>query len=738
MAFKDSPFMVTLRDRFHSAQTASAENRKEALIDKNFKNLQQWPQGIKDARENEGRPALTFDQLNPSIRQLCNQQRSSRPGIQINPVSDGADEATAEILQGLIRNIEQNTDAPASEAYAWAFEDAVSIGLGYWRLNTCYCSPEGFDQELVIERVLNPESVSVDPASIKPHQADAQWYILTQDFERKEYERRWPNSDLASLEDFTELGNQAPDWFPDEKIRVAEYWYLDYVTTKLAQLADGSIVDADQVPEGTQIVSTRTAESPQCRYALVNAVEILDGEKTKGRLWPSDTRPSRYLPFIPVMGEELFVDGQRIRRGIIRAARDPQRAYNFERSALTEGVALAKSPPWIADAEQVEPFRDLWESQASRNAAYLPYKSKSVDGSLVPPPQRNIANPPIEGIVVAINLNRQDLHAITGYYDQSDPSRKNADQSGRAILARQETSSTGHAHYLANFRAALVYSGKLLVHLIPAVYDRPGRIIRILGLEDQMRQVMLNQPFQQQTPKAPPQPVPPETFQPGMHQFYDLNVGRYDVTVTVGGSYSTRRQEAVDVGMKLMEVLPQQAPLIAPTVIEQMDGPGHAQIAKILKKATGQLDPSEGPDPRMLQMQLQQLGQRLQQATDIIKTDQVKQQATVEKARIEAQASIALQRMKDATSIAVAEINARAKGVVSQQEAIHEAIALAQQQQFESQQANMDRAHEAAMATVSQGQEQEGADLDRQHELMMSQQQAAQAQEAPEEQDVGV
>jgi len=60
----------------------------------------QWPEGIKSDRYQDGRPCLEVDRLTQPIKQITNQQRQTRPAIQINPVDSGADPKTADVLQG--------------------------------------------------------------------------------------------------------------------------------------------------------------------------------------------------------------------------------------------------------------------------------------------------------------------------------------------------------------------------------------------------------------------------------------------------------------------------------------------------------------------------------------------------------------------------------------------------------------------------------------------------------------
>lgn len=730
MPTKDDTFLVTARQRFLTGTNANAENVKEAGIDREFKNLKQWPKNIETAREAEGRPCLIIDQIGEPLRQLCNQQRQARPSGQYSPIGNGADEDTAEVFQGIARHIEQDSESPAAQAYDWAFEEAAGFGLGWWRIRTELAGDGTADQKLIVEQVLNTDAVVRDPAGMKPNFSNIRYLFNIEDVPKDEYRLRWPDSDLTKLSNFRDVNQDVPDWFPEGCVRVAEYFYKEIDQIEMVQLSDGTAAEKTApLPPGVTVFNTFTKPRTRVYWAMINGVEILEGnkDKTAGRLWPRDDRPSKYIPFVPVIGEKLFVKGQLILRGIYRAARDPQRIYNYERTALTEMNALAKAPMYIADADQIEPYRAIWEQSTTRNMRYLPYKAKSVDGHLVPRPEVDAISVPIEATVMGINLAKSDLRSTTGWFDATDPNRKNSEQSGRAILARQQSTQSGNAHYLDNYGQSMTYSYKILQHLAPGTYDRPGRVLRILGNDDKPREVMLNAPFKE-GPNGQPQPVPPQDYQPDLHEFYKLDVGDYDVTVTIGQSPATRREEFSNFGLELMKVLPEQAPLIAPTVVENMDGAGHQQIAKILKKALPpqfQDHPEGEPDVQQLQQQIAQMGQimehltgELKAKTQALETDAVKQQGQVEMKRIEADLQITLQRMKDATSIRVKEIDAEMKGLISGHAAAHEAQALHLEQQHEHIQNTLDR--EAQFALGEQGQ---------QHALEQGEQAAALAPE---------
>jgi hypothetical protein len=149
------------QEAFELCAEHESDNRKDYEDDIRFALLEeQWPEKVRREREIDGRPCLTANLLAPMVRQVVNEARQNKPGITVHPADDKADAETAEILNGIIRNIEQSSNAEV--AYDTALECAVAGGFGYFRINTAYTTDDTFDQDIVIERIANPLSVYGD------------------------------------------------------------------------------------------------------------------------------------------------------------------------------------------------------------------------------------------------------------------------------------------------------------------------------------------------------------------------------------------------------------------------------------------------------------------------------------------------------------------------------------------------------------------------------------------------
>src|SRR5262245_31958633 len=233
----EAGILAAARMRFETASNAESRMRQEMLEDLKFRAGEQWPDQIRSDRTIDKRPVITVNRLPQFIKQITNPQRQARPALQINPVSSGADQDTAEILQGLIRHIEQSSHAEV--AFDEAYDDAVTIGRGWFRILTEYEDEgDGFNQEIVVRRVSNPFTVYVDPASHELDYSDARYMFIVDDVPRDEYKLLYGDAALSSLELFQSQGDRAADWFPEGKVRIAEYWYVEIVKRTMVLVRD--------------------------------------------------------------------------------------------------------------------------------------------------------------------------------------------------------------------------------------------------------------------------------------------------------------------------------------------------------------------------------------------------------------------------------------------------------------------------------------------------------------------
>lgn len=645
------------RHRF--AANADEQQRELEIDDLRFCDpASQWPDDIKAQRDAEGRPCLTVDRLGPFVHQVVNETRQGRPQPQVNPVGDGASKETAEILQGMIRHIAYMSNGDV--AIDTAFESMIRCGRGYFRVLTEYAGPETFEQDIVIKRVPNPHMVYMDPSFTEPDGSDAEWGFVGSWMSKEAYQKEYPDSKLAQLDPaaWQSIGDETPEWAQEDGVLVVEYFRKVRKPVTVYLLEDGSTTQEEPEPvldeNGNETgekpyKDKRTAMVPEVQWFKLNAVEILDQT-----VWPG-----KHIPIVPVLGNELIVEGNRTWSGLVRSAKDAQRAFNYWKSAQAEAIALAPRAPFIGPKGFMGSMRNLWMAANKRPIAALEYEPYDSQNRPLQPPQRNVVEPPIMAITNAMVGAVDDLKATTGMYDPSLGNRESS-QSGVAIRQLQRQGQVGNYHFQDNLARSIRHLGRILIDLIPKIYDTQ-RVVRIVKPDETTDLATINGPTQD-----------PKT---GLMKVYDVTVGTYDVTVSVGPGYQTKRQENLALLESMLQgpmgqVLAQVAPDL---VVSMMDFAIAQELQERLKKALPPQfqDQTEGqqPVPPQFQAQMQQLMQQHEQLTEALNAAQqeieqqtAKVQAELQKAQLDAQTKLQIARMNNETELlkVQAQIDAKA------------------------------------------------------------------------------
>lgn len=604
--------------RFAEIEEFERDNRILWLEDHKFARLsEQWPEGVKRQRELDGRPCLTINRLPSFIRQVTNATRQNKPAIRVHPVDDTSSQATAQILDGLIRNIEYTSSADV--AYDTALDHAVTGGFGYFRINTAYADDDTFDQDIVIERIVNPLTVYGDDKSVMADSSDWNDAYITELYTKDEFLANWKGAETASWQ--TDYQDMKDEWCSGDMVRVAERWLREEVPTTLLKLSDGMVMFKDKYLEikpvldsmGITVTGERPSRTMKVTQRIITGAEVLETNDWAGK----------YIPIVPVYGDELNIEGKRHFISLIRDAKDAQQMFNYWRTASTELVALAPKTPYIGPRGAFSTDADKWATANVVSHPYIEY-----DGG-VPPQRQPFAGPPAGALQEALNAS-DDMKSIMGIYDAALGARSN-ETSGRAILARQRESDVSTFNFVDNLSRAIRHAGRILVDLIPKVYSGE-RVIRVIGEDESNEMVPINQP------------LPPEYIQKMQQkaqdqarevvQIYDLANGKYDVTVQAGPSYTTKRQESAEQMMNFLQAFPQAAPMVGDLMAKNLDWPGADDIAKRLKAMLPpQLQDDGNPQVAALMQQIQQMDGHAKQAVGQLQQQlqQVSQQLEAEK-----------------------------------------------------------------------------------------------------------
>lgn len=642
---REEDILQEAKEAFKLAKESEEDNRNNARDDIRFARLgEQWPEKIRAQRERDSRPILTINKLNPHIRQVVNDARQNKPSIKIHPVDNGADPETAEIFNGLIRNIEVSSDAEV--AYDTATESAVSGGVGYLTVDLDYAFDDTFDLDIFIRRVPNPFSIYGDPYSRAADSSDWNFAFQTEWLTEDEFKREYPGHEIGEWEGDEEKEHWCDD---DGTYLVAKYWVRKEKRRIVLLMSDGRILDKEEATEedeqgfskldylamgvevtdqgikqGVPVTVVRERETRRYeveRYTMT-ANEILRTEK-----WPG-----KYIPIIPVYGDEVTDEkGERHLRSLIHDAKDAQRMFNYWRTTSTEMVALAPRIPYIGPKGSFKSDVMKWSTSTTENWPFMEYDV--VNGQ---PPSRQPLDTGVAAGALQESLNAaDDIKSAMGMFDASLGAQGN-ETSGRAILARRREGDVSTFHFQDNMARAIRHTGRILIDLIPKIYDNE-RIIRVIGADGKAEAVQLKKPVPVMGPNG--QPQVDEAGNP-ITRVFDLTVGKYDLTVTTGPSYTTQREETREQMVSMAQAFPPLMNVAGDLIAKSMDWPGADEIAKRFEnmlppQAKGGLPPEVQQMMQQGQMMMQQKDQMIQQMQAYINKLEADRSIDMRKAEID-------------------------------------------------------------------------------------------------------
>ena len=590
---------------------SDSNNRAEALDDVRFAAGDQWPVDVQNSRVLEARPCLTINKVDAYIRQICNQQRQQRPRIKVHGMNNDSDAKVAEIITGITRHIENQSDA--DQAYDHAFEYCVKMGWGYWRVTTDYVRDDSFDQEIYIKRIENPFSVYFDPNSVEPDGSDAEKCLVTTVVSKAVFKKMYPNAEDTQGFSSRGTGDTESEWVTKEDIRIAEYFYTEREKAMIIQLSDGTTGYSDEMPSkealaeaGITVIDKRDTWRKKIKWCKLTAMQILEEGEWAGK----------FIPIVPVYGQEVRVDDKHKKFGLVRMAKDPQRMYNYWATALTETVALAPKAKWLLAEGQDEGHENEWAMANIKAMPVLRYKQTDIEGRIAPAPTRLQPEPPPAGVMTALQGMNQDLQAVVGIFDPAQLPQ--GMQSGKSLQGQQSQADMTNFHYYDNLTRSIRHTGRIILDLIPKIYDRQ-RVMRIIGDDGKPEMVTINEQGQDE--------------QGVSKVLNDVTVGEYDVVMETGPGYNSKRQEAVDYMMSLLGADPTLMQTAGDLIFRNMDFPGAEVIADRLAAANpmAQID-DKSPIPPQVQMQLAQSKQMIQQLQQQIQAEEMdkKYRATVQ------------------------------------------------------------------------------------------------------------
>lgn len=617
--------------RYQECLDALSEQRRQIEEDLAFSdpsNPRQWDEAEERQRLNDpggARPCLVMDQTSQYVQNVAGQVEQRPPALHAIPVDSGADRKVAEQLDGFFRHIEHASRA--QQHYARALTSAARAGVGY-----IIVRPEVIDrplnyQEPRISSEGDPLRVVIDPWSQQLDGSDADCGWLLTPMSHNAFERQFGTK--AEKVSFGDESRTAVD-DQRESILVAEQWIVENDTKTMVIF---------RTPEGDE--AALTAEEFKAAKGRGEPLEYLRDYKDKYRcvkwcrlsgseiLTKETAYPASGIGIVPVYGYVGWTEGRMTYCGIPRRAREPQRAYNYHISEIRAYMNLAPKAPWIASKRAIKGLEPLWDMAAAQSRAYLPFNDLDEEGAIAAP----------QRMPVATNLSNhsqgaeqalRDIQAAIGMY-QANLGAPSNETSGVAIESRKQQGEASTANFPANLAASLTQVGRLVMDMIPRLIDTP-RQLRILGHDMAPSQVRMD-----------PSQGPAVVERPEGGISINPNVGRYDVRVVVGPSFSTQRTQTNEALNEVMARNPALMPAIAPLWAKSLDFAEADKLAQVLTAMAPDpvkaiLSPEgEQESVGALKAERDQLAQRLQELAQL--AQEAQQDADEAQAQLQAKAA---------------------------------------------------------------------------------------------------
>lgn len=618
MSDKDDEIIKTAQQRFKRCEDFESTFRGLFVDDLKFCNADsdnkyQWPDALRRSRDLDARPSLTINKTRQHALMIQNEIKQNLPAIKISPTGGTASYDSAQVFAGVVRAIEYNSNA--EDAYDTAMMFQVQGGIGYWRVVTDYAAGDSFDQEIFIRRIKDPMSVYIDPDCTEADGSDAKYGFIFNDMSRDEFKRKYPRyTDMAG----TSVFNQSTDWNSKETIRVAEYFRCEYSKDWLVALP---IKDDQGNPTPGQYDTIKMSEIPKELHQSIRDDETIKRRRIETKQWKwvmiagdniidSKDWPGEYLPIVRVVGEEMVIEGSLDRKGHVRNLKDPQRMYNYWTSSAVEQVALQGKQPYIAAAGSIEGFEDMYATANRINRPYLPYNGVDDQGNPMPKPEREQPPQMAPAYINGMQIAAEEMKMVSGQADPTMGMQAN-ETAGVAIQRRIKQGDKATFHYIDNLCKSIRYTGKIIVDLIPKIYDTP-RIIRILAEDGSDEQISID-PNQQEALTTQHE----DQRENEAKRIFNPGVGKYDVVAQAGPSYATKREEAAEAMTAIAVQSPTFLDKAGDIFFKTMDFPGSEELAERFRNAIPSNLLGEGPSPEVQQLQQQLQSTQAQLASAI-------------------------------------------------------------------------------------------------------------------------
>jgi len=637
----DEKIVMEAKRRFRACEEWEGSARTNFDYDYKFANGDslnnyQWDSWVVGDRIDNQRPCLTVNKTMQHCLQIINDGKQNKPGVIIRPVGETASYEAAQIFQEVVRHIEYISNA--ENVYDKASEFQVIGGIGYWRVVTDYLDDGGvdpltmFSQEIYIKPIKDPRSVYLDPDINETDGSDANFGFVVSDEPKDLYEAKYP--DFKDVGGSAVFNNTADGWYTKDHVRVVEYYrrinrednFIWFVTPTAGEEIFGFVSDLKKTDEGKEALALFKEIKSRENNLPVNQQTYRERKVVRGDIeWYKiagnviiDRKPwlGKYIPIVRVIGRETIIDGVLDRIGHTRALLDPQRIYNVNSSANVEFGALQTKSPIMAAADAIEGYEEYYETANTVNHSFMPYNAYDEEGRQLPPPQRMAAPQSSPAYVQQMQIAQNEMMMVSGQYQAQMGENENA-KSGIAITQRQRQGDRATYHFVDGLAIATRFTGKILIDLIPKIYDT-RRVMEVEAKDGTLMKLIIDPEAQQSMQKlVPDQNQDPSLPNLPVEIIFNPSVGKYAVMSDNGPSFATRRQDAFNALTQIAAQNKEFMNVAGDILWKVADFPEAQVLAARWRRIIPPNVTGDAPNPQLTEA-MQQASQKIEQQLAII------------------------------------------------------------------------------------------------------------------------
>jgi len=582
--YEDHSWML---DALSKAQEADHDRRAKAREAHAFVDAPdgQWEERWKEI--NSEAPRYTFDMTTSLIDQIHGQMARTDYDIKVRPAGGDASKKAALTYNGLVRNIENISDA--DQVYDQAGLEMITAGVDGWEVVQEYVDGNSFDQDLIIKAI--PDYLDSTWLGIhkKRDGSDAKFAFKLTGLDPDEFKKLYPDRDAS--------GNMGSDrdtntyYHRNDVVMIGDFRYLLPVTRELVLMDNGEVFEVDEdfqkVADELLLKQDIREVDRRKRTKLVMYSRLFDSNGWIGN--PRETLFENWLNIIPVYANFKYIENKVIYWGAVEKIMDPQRILNYSLSREVAETSLAPKDFFWSTNKKME-----GQDWSKLNVSQDPVQTYTHDPLEAGPPVRSGGAQVSPGLARITDFTRQIIGQTAGMFHASMGDNPGL-QSGIAIEKLQDKGDAGNDKYLTARAIAQRHTGRILVNTIPRVY-KPGRQVRILGEDGSFDMETIGERI-----------LDEQTLT--LVTLNDLATGNYDVYCSVGPSFKNRQSETISAITSIAEIDPSIIQLGADVLMNNMDSPGMDQLSARVRRRlfmAGEIPPDQMTDEEKAEMQQRQ------------------------------------------------------------------------------------------------------------------------------------